>query len=194
VLASGNRGKLAELKVLLADLPFEPIPQGELGISDIEETAASFLENALIKARHAAAISGCPAIADDSGLEVDALQGAPGIYSARYAGPGASDAANNAKLVAALRATAAEDYGACYRCVLAYVRSAGDTAPVITEGYWQGRIVLEPRGRGGFGYDPHFLLPELGLTVAELDAARKNSLSHRWQALRIMRAHLAKIA
>jgi XTP/dITP diphosphohydrolase len=194
VLASRNRGKLAELKILLAGLPFEPIPQTELGISDIEETGASFLDNALLKARHAAAISACAALADDSGLEVAALHGAPGIYSARYAGRGASDAANNAKLVAALRAAAVTDARAQYRCVLAFVRSSDDTAPLIAEGIWQGRIVLEPRGTGGFGYDPHFLLPEFGLTVAELDAARKNALSHRAQALRMLRAQLAAIA
>jgi len=190
VIATGNPGKLREFQALLAGLPFVPVSQASLGVCAPEETGTTFLENALLKARHAAAAAGAPAIADDSGLEVDALGGAPGVYSARYAGPGAGDAANNAKLLRALAAIPAGARRARYRCVLAYVDGPDDPAPLCAEGAWEGTIVDVPRGRGGFGYDPLFWLPELAMTVAELDPDEKNRLSHRGRALRALRARL----
>jgi XTP/dITP diphosphohydrolase len=190
VIASGNPGKLREFRELLAGLPFEVVAQGELGIAAAEETGASFLENALLKARHAASAARAAAIADDSGLEVDALGGAPGIYSARYAGVGAGDAANNAKLIAALRSTPSPLRRARYRCVLVFAAGDADPAPLTAEGVWEGLIVDSPRGSAGFGYDPHFWLPELKLTAAELDPGKKNRLSHRGTALRLLRQRL----
>ena len=195
VVATGNPGKLLEFRALLADLPFDIRSLGELGIASPEETGASFLENALLKARHAATATaaaglhgaparGCAAIADDSGLEVDALGGAPGVFSARFAGLGADDNANNAKLRSALAGVPAEQRRARYRCVLAYVAGADDTAPLIAEGTWEGRILDAPRGSGGFGYDPYFWLPDLGVTAAQLDLEEKNRLSHRGMAMR----------
>jgi XTP/dITP diphosphohydrolase len=202
VVATSNPGKLREFGALLKDLPFDLYGLGGLHITPPEETGSSFLENALLKARHAAAaaastglggvpLSDAAALADDSGLEVDALGGAPGIYSARYAGSGADDAANNAKLLAALEGTRPDQRGARYRCALVFVRSALDAAPLIAEGVWEGLILEAPRGSGGFGYDPYFFLPELGLTAAELDAATKNRLSHRGIAMRALRDQLA---
>ncbi len=182
VLASNNRGKLAEFAQLLAPLGFELKAQGELNIPEAEEPHATFVENALAKARHAARLSGLPALADDSGICVPALGGAPGVYSARYAGEPKSDAANNAKLVQDLAAHAHKS--AYYYCVLVYLRHADDPQPVIAEGRWEGDIIAEPRGAGGFGYDPHFLVRELGKTAAELSADEKNRLSHRGQAMR----------
>jgi XTP/dITP diphosphohydrolase len=201
IVATGNPGKLVEFRALLADLPFDIRSLGELGIASPEETGASFLENALLKARHAAAAAadaglhgtparGCAAIADDSGLEVDALGGAPGVFSARFAGLGADDDANNAKLRSALAGVPAEQRRARYRCVLAYVAGADDTAPLIAEGTWEGRILDAPRGSGGFGYDPYFWLPDRGATVAQLDLDEKNRLSHRGTALRALRGLL----
>jgi XTP/dITP diphosphohydrolase len=199
IVATGNPGKLVEFRTLLADLPFDIRSLGELGIASPEETGASFLENALLKARHAAAAAaaaaelrgasspGCAAIADDSGLEVDALGGAPGIFSARFAGLGADDAANNARLRSALAGVPAEQRRARYRCVLAFVAGADDTAPLIAEGMWEGLILDAPRGSGGFGYDPYFWLPDLGVTVAQLDLDEKNRLSHRGMAMRALR-------
>jgi XTP/dITP diphosphohydrolase len=187
VVASGNLGKLRELSALLSGLDFELLTQSSCGVNGIEETGASFLHNALLKARHASRETGLPALADDSGLEVDALGGAPGIHSARYAGPAATDADNNAKLVRSLAGVPAERRTARYRCVLAFVRSGEDQRPLIAEGAWEGRIVDSPRGHGGFGYDPHFCLPDLGKTAAELDAQTKNALSHRGQAMRRLR-------
>ena len=195
IVATGNPGKLVEFRTLLADLPFDIRSLGQLGIASPEETGASFLENALLKARHAAAAAelrgapspGCAAIADDSGLEVDALGGAPGIFSARFAGLGADDAANNAKLRSALAGVPAGQRRARYRCVLAFVAGADDTAPLIAEGMWEGLILDAPRGSGGFGYDPYFWLPELGVTVAQLDLDEKNRLSHRGVAMRDLR-------
>jgi XTP/dITP diphosphohydrolase len=189
VVASANPGKLLEFRELLADAPFALTSLGELKLPSPEENAATFLENALLKVRHAARHSGMAAIADDSGLEVDALGGAPGVYSARFAGAHGGDGANNAKLVATLSALKqfSEPWPARYRCVLVLVRDADDPAPLTAEGVWQGAIVARPRGSGGFGYDPHFWLPELGVTAAELDAGQKNRLSHRaaaWRALR----------
>ncbi len=184
VLASNNRGKLAEFSQLLAPLGFTVQAQGELGIPEAEEPHLTFVENALAKARHASRLSGLPALADDSGICVPALGGAPGVQSARYAGEPKSDAANNAKLVRALAEQA--DKSAHYYCVLVFVRHADDPQPVIADGRWQGEIVAEPRGDGGFGYDPHFLVPALGCTAAELPAEEKNRLSHRGQALRAL--------
>ncbi len=184
VLASNNRGKLAEFAQLLAPLGFALKAQGELGIPEAEEPHATFVENALAKARHAARLSGLPALADDSGICVPALGGAPGVYSARFAGEPKSDASNNAKLVKEL--TAHADKSAYYYCVLVYLRHADDPQPVIAEGRWDGEIVSEPRGAGGFGYDPHFLVRDLGKTAAELSADEKNRLSHRGQAMRAL--------
>ena len=193
VLASGNAGKLRELQALLAPTGIELVAQRELGVADADEPFETFVENALAKARHASAATGLPAIADDSGVCVPALDGAPGVRSARYAadldGGPRSDAANNARLVRDLAAHA--DRSAYYYCALVLVRGPHDPQPVIADGLWHGEIVAEPRGEGGFGYDPHFLLPGLGLTVAQMDAADKNRVSHRGQA---MRALLAKLA
>jgi XTP/dITP diphosphohydrolase len=196
VIATANPGKLRELQALLADLPFAPVAQGALGVTAAEETGSTFAANALLKARHAAAASGAAAIADDSGLEVDALGGAPGIYSARYAREAAGDAAavdaaNNAKLVAALQGVPFEARRARYRCALVYLDGPGDPAPLHTQGVWEGYILEAPRGSGGFGYDPYFWLPELGLTAAELEPERKNRLSHRGTALQALRSALA---
>jgi XTP/dITP diphosphohydrolase len=187
VIATANPGKLREFQALLAGLPFAPVGQSALGVASPEETGATFAENALLKARHAAAASGAAAIADDSGLEVDALGGAPGIYSARYAGKGAGDADNNAKLIAALRGLPPEARRARYRCALVYVNGPSDLAPLCAEGVWEGCILESPRGSGGFGYDPYFWIPELAVTAAELDPEQKNRLSHRGRALRALR-------
>jgi len=189
VLASNNRGKLAEFDRLLAPLGFAIQTQAALNIREAEEPYATFIENALTKARHAARESGLPAMADDSGICVPALGGAPGVFSARYAGEPKSDAANNAKLVADLQIH--EDKSAYYYCVLVYLRHADDPQPVIADARWHGEIIDQPRGQGGFGYDPHFWLPSLGKTAAELTPEEKNQLSHRAQALRILIAQLA---
>jgi XTP/dITP diphosphohydrolase len=192
VLASANPGKLSEFRKLLAATRFELTSLGELGLPSPEESGATFRENALLKARHAAQLSGSAAIADDSGLEVDALGGAPGVHSARFAGAHGDDAANNARLVASLRALKqfSEPWPARYRCVLVLMREPDDPAPLSAEGLWEGAIVATPRGRGGFGYDPHFWLPELALTAAQLDAEQKNRLSHRGAAVRALQALL----
>ena len=190
VIATGNPGKLREFRELLADLPFDVLAQADLGIAAPQETGSSFLENAVLKARHAAKAAYAAAIADDSGLEVDALGGAPGVYSARYAGAAAGDAANNAKLIDALRSTPPERRTARYRCVLVFVSGGADPAPLVAAGVWEGRIVDTPRGSDGFGYDPHFWLPELGMTAAELAPREKNRLSHRGAALSVLRARL----
>jgi XTP/dITP diphosphohydrolase len=191
VIATANSGKLREFRSLLAGLPFDLTSSGELGLSSPQETGVTFLANALLKARHAANLSGSAAVADDSGLEVDALAGAPGIYSARYAGLDADDAANNAKLMSALRGVAQERRRARYRCALVFVESAEDSAPLVAEADWQGFILDAPRGGGGFGYDPYFWLPELNKTAAELPPAEKNRLSHRGKAMRALREQLA---
>ena len=184
VLATGNRGKLAEFRQLLGDSGYEVLAQSQFGIEPPEETGATFEANALLKARYAAQLTGLPALADDSGLEVDALGGEPGVYSARYAGAGATDAANIAKLLAALAAMPEAQRTARFRCVIAFVRTAEDAAPLLAHGAWEGRILAAPRGTGGFGYDPVFLDPASGLSAAELDAAAKNARSHRGAALR----------
>jgi XTP/dITP diphosphohydrolase len=190
VLASDNPGKLRELRALLAEIDLKVLPQRELGITPAEETGASFLDNALIKARHVARQSGLPAIADDSGIEVDALNGAPGVHSARYAGANASDQDNLLKLIEAILDVPESARSARYQCVIAFVRSADDMAPVIGCGTWEGRLITTPRGEHGFGYDPIFLVPEYGRTAAELPPELKNRLSHRGQALRALLAKL----
>jgi XTP/dITP diphosphohydrolase len=184
VLASNNSGKLKEFSEMLAPIGFELHPQGEFNVPEAEEPHPTFVENALAKARHAARLTGLPALADDSGVCVNALGGAPGVLSARYAGEPKSDPRNNQKLISDLVPHA--DKSAYYYCVLVFVRHADDPQPVIAEGRWDGEIVAEPRGQGGFGYDPHFLLPAQGKRVAELSSDEKNRLSHRGQALRIL--------
>ena len=188
VLASGNAGKLREFRRLLEPLGLEVVAQAELGIAPADEPHVTFIENALAKARHASAASGLPALADDSGVCVDALGGAPGVRSARYAGEPASDARNNAALVAALQGIA--DRRAHYYCVLVLLRHADDPQPIIAEGIWHGTIVDAPRGTGGFGYDPHFQDDVTGHTGAELALPRKNALSHRGKAMRQLIARL----
>lgn len=184
VLASNNAGKLREFGQILAPLGFELHAQGELGVPEAEEPYATFIENALTKARHAARLTGLPALADDSGVCVNALGGAPGVWSARYAGEPKSDAANSAKLIADLAVH--DDKSAYYYCVLVFVRHADDPQPVIAEGRWNGEMVATPRGEGGFGYDPHFYIPALDKCAAELTSDEKNALSHRGQALRAL--------
>lgn len=191
VLASGNAGKLRELERILADLGYDLHPQSEFGVSEAAETGTTFVENAIIKARHAAAHTGLPALADDSGIEVDALDGAPGVYSARFAGDNADDDANNALLVEKMRRVPQPQRSARYRAVIVLMRHAADPSPLICEGSWEGMIRLEAAGSGGFGYDPHFYLPELGCTSAELEADEKNRLSHRGQALAELKRRLA---
>jgi XTP/dITP diphosphohydrolase len=191
VLASGNPGKVREINALLADLEIQVTPQTELEVPDIEETGLTFVENAILKARNAAAHTGLPAIADDSGLEVDALEGAPGIHSARYAGVGASDADNLHKLLNELVDVAVEARTARFQCLMVYLRHATDPTPVICQGTWEGRILSEPRGEQGFGYDPVFWVPTHDCTSAELAPEVKNALSHRGQALRKLMAALS---
>lgn len=186
VLATANRGKLVELQALLAPLAIEVVPQSQFTGVAAEETGLSFVENAILKARHAARVSGLPAIADDSGIEVDALQGALGIYSARYAGIGATDQQNLDKLLFELRDVPTTQRTARYRCALAFMRWDLDPSPLICQAHWEGILIDSPRGAGGFGYDPIFLLPQLNLTAAELAAQEKNRLSHRGQALRAL--------
>jgi XTP/dITP diphosphohydrolase len=184
VLASNNAGKLKEFAQLLAPIGFALHPQGEFDVPEAEEPHATFVENALAKARHAARLTGLPALADDSGVCVNALGGAPGVYSARFAGEPKSDARNNEKMIAELAGQA--DKSAYYYCVLVYVRHADDPQPVIADGVWRGEMIDTPRGAGGFGYDPYFLLPMLGKTAAELSPDEKNAISHRGQALRAL--------
>ena len=187
VLASGNHGKLVEMREILGDFGIELIAQGELGICDVEETGTTFVENALLKARHTARVSGLPALGDDSGLCVDALGGAPGLYSARYAGAHGDAAANIAKLLETLRDVPDERRGAHFHCSIVLLQSADDPAPLIAEGRWHGRILPAPRGANGFGYDPVFFDVERGLGAAELDATTKNRVSHRGIALARLR-------
>ena len=191
VLASSNAGKLAELRELLGDLGIELIAQSDLGIDDAEETGLTFVENALIKARHASRLSGLPALGDDSGICVDALGGAPGLYSARYAGEHGNAGANIRKLLGALDGKPASERGAHFYCVLTLLRSSIDPTPLIAEGRWDGFILDAPRGRGGFGYDPVFFDPRLGQGAAELEQGRKNRISHRGIALARLRELLA---
>jgi XTP/dITP diphosphohydrolase len=188
VLASNNEGKLREFRRLLAPLAIEVIPQADLGIPEADEPHVTFVENALAKARHASAHAGLPALADDSGICVHALAGAPGVQSARYAGDPRSDARNNERLIAALQGVA--DRRAHYACVLVLVHHAADPEPIIAEGAWHGTIIDTPRGAGGFGYDPYFLDATTGRTAAELQLERKNELSHRGHAMRVLIAKL----
>ena len=190
LLASNNPGKIREIQAILAGHYLTVMPQSEFGVGDADETGLTFVENALIKARHAAVLSGLPAIADDSGLEVDVLGGAPGVHSARYAGPGATDAKNNEKLLAALAGVPQTARTARFRCVMVYLRHATDPSPVIAEGVWHGLILEEARGSAGFGYDPLFYVPEHQRASAELDADLKNRISHRGQALRSLASAL----
>jgi XTP/dITP diphosphohydrolase len=187
VLASSNRGKLVEMREVLAGLDVDLISQTDLSISDADETASTFVENALLKARHAARLSGMPALGDDSGICVDALDGAPGLFSARYAGAHGDAAANIVKLLDALRGTPELRRTAHFYCVVVLLRSADDPLPLIAEGRWHGRVLDAPRGSGGFGYDPVFYDPSLGAGAAELDTAVKNRVSHRGQALARLR-------
>ena len=191
VLASNNQGKLREIRQLLAEQEIRVVPQADFGIPEAMETGLSFVENAILKARHAARHSGLPSIADDSGIEVDALNGAPGIYSARYAGEGASDEANLRKLLDALVQVPEGERSARFQCSMVYMRHGEDPTPVICQGTWEGSILLEPAGDNGFGYDPVFHVPSHGCSAAQLDAATKNALSHRGQALRKLLAALA---
>jgi XTP/dITP diphosphohydrolase len=190
ILASSNAGKLAELTVLLAPLGFELTPQQELGIESPPETGETFLDNALLKARHAARSHGLPAIADDSGIEVDALGNAPGVRSARFAGAGAAAEENLHKLLTQMRDIPAARRGARYRCAIAFVRSAADADPITAQGAWEGSIAQAPRGTGGFGYDPIFVPAGDARTAAELAPSEKNAVSHRALALRALVAQL----
>jgi XTP/dITP diphosphohydrolase len=190
VLASENPGKLRELAVILDDLGYQLHAQSEFDVPEVAETGTTFVENAIIKARHAAALTGLPALADDSGIEVDALDGAPGVYSARFAGPEADDTANNALLVDKLRAVPPAQRNARYRAVIVFMRHAADPSPLICEGSWEGMIQLQAVGTGGFGYDPYFFLPDQGCTSAQLSASEKNRLSHRGAALDMLKRKL----
>jgi XTP/dITP diphosphohydrolase len=192
VLASSNAGKLKEFNALLADSGIEVVSQGSLGIEDVEETGLSFIENALLKARHAARASGLPALADDSGLCVQVLDGAPGLYSARYAGVHGNSAANNAKLLETLAGVPGNRRTAFFICVLALVRSTDDPTPLVVEGRWHGRVLEKASGAQGFGYDPLFLPDGQQASAAELDPVLKNRLSHRGQALAQLQASLAQ--
>ena len=194
VLATGNAGKLREMREILGPWQVDVRSLAEFTASAADETGLTFVENALLKARFAAQAAGLPAIADDSGLEVDALRGAPGIHSARYAGPGCDDAANNARLLRELEAVPDAGRGARYRCAMVYLRWPEDPAPVVAQAAWEGRIGRTPRGTGGFGYDPLFLVDEGARSAAELAPADKNRRSHRGQALRALVAALAPVA
>ncbi|MBB1473683.1 RdgB/HAM1 family non-canonical purine NTP pyrophosphatase [Luteimonas sp. MC1782] len=194
VLASGNAGKLGELRALLDGSRFTLRAQSEFGVADVDETGLTFIENALLKARHAALATGLPALADDSGLCVDALDGAPGLYSARYGGTHGDAGRNIARLLRELDGVADEARGASFHCAIVVLRRADDPQPIIAEGQWRGRILHAPRGAGGFGYDPVFLDPGSGLTAAELPAALKNTISHRGRALAVLRERLAELA
>ena len=190
VLASNNPGKVREFNQLLSDTELEVVPQSTFSVPEIEETGLTFVENAILKARNAAQHTGLPAIADDSGLEVDALDGAPGIYSARYAGAGASDRDNLEKLLDALREVDEQQRSARFQCLMVYMRHGQDPTPRIFQGTWEGRILRVPRGSGGFGYDPVFLVPDIDRASAELAPDVKNRLSHRGQAIRQLVASL----
>jgi XTP/dITP diphosphohydrolase len=192
VVATGNRGKLAEIETLLGGCGLVLVAQDEVGVGPVDETALTFVENALLKARHAATVSGLPAIADDSGLAVDALNGAPGVRSARYAGPKADDYRNLERLLDALRSVPESRRGARFHCVVVALRHAADPAPLIASGSWSGRIATAPAGRNGFGYDPVFFDPRLGCTAAELSAETKNNVSHRGAALRALARELVQ--
>lgn len=186
VLASGNAGKVREINKLFADSGIEIVPQSDFNVREIPETGTTFVENAIIKARHAAKYTGRPAIADDSGIEVDALNGRPGVYSARYAGEGASDVDNNNKMLAELKGVPEAERTARYWCVLVFMRHENDPVPIITRDSWEGRILEAPRGDGGFGYDPIFYVPTHNCSGGELPLDVKNTISHRALALKDM--------
>lgn len=190
VIASGNKGKLSEFKQLIVNLPINIIAQKELGVTDVEETGLTFVENAILKARHAAKITGLPAIADDSGLAVDFLNGSPGIYSARFAEPNANDKNNRLKLLTALKTVPKAQRKAKFHCVLVYMTHALDPSPIICQGTWSGEITLTEKGNNGFGYDPIFFIPELTCTAAELTLEQKNSISHRSKAVKLLLDYL----
>lgn len=192
VIASNNKGKIIELADLLQPLGLTPVAQGELGVSEAEEPAVTFVENAILKARHAARVTGLPALADDSGLAVDALGGEPGVRSARYAGESASDQDNVRALLSALEGVPEHRRSAQFHCVVVYLRHADDPTPVICHGRWAGSILQQPRGEGGFGYDPIFLVPETATSAAELSRADKSRISHRGRALAQLLDHLGK--
>jgi len=191
VLASGNAGKVREFMQLLSGVGMDVHPQSEFNVSDADETGLSFVENAILKARHAASITGLPAIADDSGIEVDALQGQPGIYSARYAGVGAGAAACNEKLLTALKDIPDAERTARFRCCIVMMRHANDPSPIIAEGAWEGRILNELTGSEGFGYDPLFFVPTHNMSAAQMEASEKNRISHRGQALQALLERLS---
>ncbi|TGA71382.1 XTP/dITP diphosphatase [Aliivibrio fischeri] len=190
VLATGNQGKVREMADILADFGFDVVAQSEYNVSDVAETGTTFIENAIIKARHAAKETGLPAIADDSGLEVDALNGAPGVYSARYSGEGATDQKNIDKMLAAMEGIPAEKRTARFHCVLVLMKHENDPTPLICHGTWEGHITTEQKGQNGFGYDPIFWVSEDNCSSAELEPARKKQLSHRGQALKKLFAAL----
>lgn len=194
VLASSNAGKLVELRDLLGDTGIELVAQSDLGVEDIEETGSTFVENALLKARHASAVTGLPALADDSGICVDALGGAPGLYSARYSGRHGDNEANIDKLLAALKDVPDERRGAHFYAVIVALRHAGDPRPILAEGIWNGRILHRRQGSRGFGYQPVFLDTEHGISAGEIDDALKNRVSHRARALAVLRARLPELA
>ncbi|GAM67409.1 nucleoside 5-triphosphatase rdgB [Vibrio sp. JCM 19236] len=193
VLATGNQGKVREMASLLSDFGFDVRAQNEFNVSEVAETGTTFIENAIIKARHAAKETGLPAIADDSGLEVDFLQGAPGIYSARFAGEGASDQQNLDKLLVEMQGVVTEERSARFHCVLVYMHHAEDPTPIVCHGKWEGRILEEAHGENGFGYDPVFFVPEDGCASAELAPERKKELSHRGKALTQLFQELKKV-
>jgi XTP/dITP diphosphohydrolase len=193
VLASSNKGKLAEFQQLLAPLNMDVHPQSKFGTPDIEETGLTFVENAILKARNACKHSGLPAIADDSGLEVDALEGQPGIYSARYSGKGATDESNNALLLEKLNGVPTQKRSARFQCILVFMRHEADPTPLICQGTWEGRILESPQGKNGFGYDPLFWVKYHLCSSAQLTSEQKNSLSHRGQALRLLMEKLPHI-
>jgi len=186
VLASSNPGKLRELSALLDESHYKIIPQADFNVPEVVETGTTFVENAIIKARHAAQYTGLAALADDSGIVIDALNGEPGVHSARFSGSDASDESNNILLVEKIRSVPEAQRSARYQAVIVYMRNAADPSPIICEGSWEGIIVLEAKGSGGFGYDPYFYLPDYGCTSAELSADEKNRISHRGQALRLL--------
>ncbi len=190
VLATGNQGKVREMADILADFGFDVVAQSEYNVSDVAETGTTFIENAIIKARHAAKETGLPAIADDSGLEVDALNGAPGVYSARYSGEGATDQKNIDKMLTAMEGIPAEKRTAHFHCVLVLMKHENDPTPLICHGTWEGHITTEQKGENGFGYDPIFWVSEDNCSSAELEPARKKQLSHRGQALKKLFAAL----
>jgi len=193
VIASGNAGKVREIGQLLQDLALEVLPQSDFNVPDIEETGLTFVENALLKARNASQHTGLPAIADDSGIAVDVLQGRPGIYSARFAGVGASDMDNLEKLIDMVKPFAEEERTARFICSMVYLRHEHDPMPVIAEGVWQGQLVTDPSGKNGFGYDPVFYVPSRQCTSAELSPEIKNNISHRGQALRLLLGTLKEV-